>query len=86
MRDIMSIHEIVLPETEPETEWILGRAVQKVSPYYTHGRLQSVLLMALWNWSAGRGRRAREREPHHRGFPGQFIRFARAVQAGEGLR
>jgi Uma2 family endonuclease len=28
----MSLNEIVLPETKPETEWILGRPVQKVSP------------------------------------------------------
>jgi hypothetical protein len=28
----MGIHEIVLPETKPETEWVLGRALQKVSP------------------------------------------------------
>ncbi len=40
MRELMSIHEIVLPETKPETEWILGRAVRKVSPFRTHALLQ----------------------------------------------
>ena len=25
----MSLHEIVLPETKPETEWVRGRALQK---------------------------------------------------------
>jgi hypothetical protein len=32
-------HEIVLPETQPETEWLCGRAVQKVSPRRKHGEL-----------------------------------------------
>jgi hypothetical protein len=40
MREPMSIHEIVLPETKPETAWILGRAVRKVSPFRTHALLQ----------------------------------------------
>ena len=60
MRDNMSIHEIVLPETKPETEWILGRAVQKVSPYFTHGRLQGEVYAALRRWESGRGRVATE--------------------------
>jgi Uma2 family endonuclease len=60
MRDIMSIHEIVLPETEPETEWILGRAVQKVSPYRTHARLQGYLNAALLRWEKGHGQVAPE--------------------------
>ena len=55
MRDTMSIHEIVLPETEPETEWILGRAVQKVSPYRTHGRLQGDIYTALRRWEGPHG-------------------------------
>ncbi len=38
----MSLHEIVLPETKPETEWVRGRALQKVSPRYRHARCQSV--------------------------------------------
>jgi len=51
----MSIHEIVLPETKPETEWILGRAVQKVSPRRTHSMLRSRFLVALHRWAEGRG-------------------------------
>jgi Uma2 family endonuclease len=51
----MSIHEIVLPETKPETEWILGRPVQKVSPFRIHARLQARLAVALWPWAEGRG-------------------------------
>ena len=51
----MSLHEIVLPETKPETEWILGRAVQKVSPFRNHARLQLGLGAALFAWAEGRG-------------------------------
>jgi Uma2 family endonuclease len=51
----MSIHEIVLPDTEPETEWILGRAVQKVSKFRTNARLQATFGAALFDWCAGRG-------------------------------
>jgi Uma2 family endonuclease len=56
----MSIHEIVLPITKPETEWILGRAVRKVSPFRTHGRLQLELGAALSAWARGRGEVATE--------------------------
>ena len=54
----MSLHEIVLPETKPETEWVRGRALQKVSPTYSHSRLQSLLSMAftLWAEHGGHGR------------------------------
>jgi Uma2 family endonuclease len=55
MREFMSIHEIVLPETEPETEWILGRAVRKVSPFRTHALLQATFSIALSAWADGRG-------------------------------
>ena len=55
MREPMSIHEIVLPETEPETEWILGRAVQKVSSFRTHALLQLLVGGALRSWAKGRG-------------------------------
>jgi Uma2 family endonuclease len=54
-REVMSLHEIVLPETKPETEWILGRAVQKVSPRRTHARMQSFFARALLDWEQGRG-------------------------------
>ena len=55
MREPMSIHEIVLPETKPETEWILGRAVRKVSPFRTHALLQGTFAGALAAWAAERG-------------------------------
>ncbi len=47
----MSIHEIVLPETKPETEWVRGRALQKVSPTYDHARLQALLVIAFTAWA-----------------------------------
>jgi Uma2 family endonuclease len=48
-------HEIVLPDTEPETEWVRGRALQKVSPKRTHSFLQGALTIELTHWAAGRG-------------------------------
>jgi Uma2 family endonuclease len=57
----MSIHEIVLPETKPETEWVRGRALQKVSPTYDHGTLQLELGSMMRAWAAaGHGRVASE--------------------------
>ena len=49
-------HEIVLPETKPETEWVRGRPLQKVSPTYRHARLQALLASRLTPWAEGRGR------------------------------
>jgi Uma2 family endonuclease len=43
--------EIVLPETRPETEWINGRAVQKVMPTTDHSILQKAFLHALDAWA-----------------------------------
>jgi Uma2 family endonuclease len=60
MCDHMPIHEIVLPETKPETEWILGRPVRKVSPFRTHARLQGAFNTALSAWAEGRGEVAPE--------------------------
>ena len=57
-RDTMSLHEIVLPETKPETEWVRGRALQKVSPTYDHAALQAELTIALRTW-AGAGEHGR---------------------------
>jgi Uma2 family endonuclease len=51
----MAPYEIVLPETKPETEWVRGRPLQKVSPQRTHSRLQGALTMRLDRWAAGRG-------------------------------
>jgi Uma2 family endonuclease len=49
------LHEIVLPETKPETEWVRGRALQKVSPKRDHSRLQGALSAAFRQWATGRG-------------------------------
>jgi Uma2 family endonuclease len=54
----MSLHEIVLPETKPETEWVRGRALQKVSPTYDHSQLQMLLAIAIGKW-AEEGRHGR---------------------------
>lgn len=48
-------NEIVLPETKPETEWLRGRAVQKVSPLRDHGRLLSWWNRRLGDWAENRG-------------------------------
>ncbi|HEX3548983.1 MAG TPA: Uma2 family endonuclease [Candidatus Elarobacter sp.] len=52
----MCIHEIVLPETKPETEWVRGRALQKVSPTYPHAILQGRLFAAFDAWASAGGR------------------------------
>ncbi|MBV8367291.1 MAG: Uma2 family endonuclease [Candidatus Eremiobacteraeota bacterium] len=54
----MSIKEIVLPETKPATEWVRGRALQKVSPQDPHARAQLNLGSAMLAWAkeGGRGR------------------------------
>jgi Uma2 family endonuclease len=51
----MQSTEIILPETKPETEWVRGRALQKVSPQRDHARLQTALAVALSLWAKGRG-------------------------------
>ncbi len=45
------LREIILPETQPETEWIDGHAVQKVSPTYDHGLLQLRIGAWLRTWA-----------------------------------
>jgi Uma2 family endonuclease len=47
--------EIVLPETRPETEWLRGRAIRKMSPQRNHAILQKWWLLRLDVWAAGRG-------------------------------
>jgi Uma2 family endonuclease len=47
----MGLHEIVLPETKPETEWVRGRALQKVSPTYSHAILQRLVVTSLGTWA-----------------------------------
>jgi Uma2 family endonuclease len=49
------IREIVLPETRPDTEWLRGRAVQKVSPKRKHGVLQLWFGARLSGWARGKG-------------------------------
>ncbi|MEO6990989.1 MAG: Uma2 family endonuclease [Candidatus Baltobacteraceae bacterium] len=56
----MAIEEIVLPETHPETEWLLDAPVRKVSPKRRHGRLQLEFGTALGTWARGRGQVATE--------------------------
>jgi Uma2 family endonuclease len=51
----MRLEEIVLPDTEPETEWIMGRPVQKMSPFRDHARLQLRFGALLDAWATGRG-------------------------------
>jgi Uma2 family endonuclease len=55
LREHMATDEIVLPATTPETEWVRGRALRKVSPTRDHSRLQTELASALNEWSRGRG-------------------------------
>jgi Uma2 family endonuclease len=47
----MSLFEIELPPTKPETEWVRGRAVQKLTAGYDHAILQRLFLTALGSWA-----------------------------------
>lgn len=49
-----AIHEIVLEETQPATEWILDRPVQKVSPQWNHAALQLAFGERLRSWARKR--------------------------------
>ena len=51
---------VVVYETRPATEWILGGAVRKVSPRFSHGVLQFTIAGRLQEWAEGRGRVASE--------------------------
>lgn len=51
----MALQEIVLPEAKPETEWVRGRPLQKVSPQRDHSLLQVALAVRLNSWAAARG-------------------------------
>lgn len=51
----MALREIVLPITEPETEWVRGRPLQKVSPTRSHALLQLAMAAALREWAGERG-------------------------------
>ncbi len=47
---------VVVYETKPATEWLLGGPVQKVSPKRTHSALHGELDYRLVPWARGRGR------------------------------
>ncbi len=53
-----SVREITVPITEPATEWVNGRALQKVSPQERHARAQGRMVAALSAWAdtTGAGR------------------------------
>ena len=57
---MVEFDEIVLRETWPETEWVRGRMLQKVSPTFRHARLQALMWSAIDSWATGRGRVATE--------------------------
>jgi len=42
--------DIVLPITKPETEWVRGRALRKMSPTRDHSRVQGAFLIAIEQW------------------------------------
>ncbi len=46
--------EVILPEQKPALEWILGRAVPKMSPGTRHAVLQAAMGGVLAQWSSGR--------------------------------
>jgi Uma2 family endonuclease len=51
----MAIDEITVPETKPATEWVNGRALQKVSPQERHSRAQSRMVILLMSWADATG-------------------------------
>jgi Uma2 family endonuclease len=51
-----SVLEGVIPETKPALELIDDRLCQKVSPRYSHARLQGIMFGLLAAWARGRGR------------------------------
>lgn len=50
-----NISEITVPQTKPATEWVNGRALQKVSPQERHARTQSRMVTALFAWAEQTG-------------------------------
>ncbi len=50
--------EIVLPEEKPAWEWVLGRALQKMSPKRRHARLQGQLMVLFEQWNDAPGQAA----------------------------
>jgi Uma2 family endonuclease len=48
--------DVIVYETKPATEWLLGGPVQKVSPKFKHSVMQRELGARLGLWARGRGR------------------------------
>jgi Uma2 family endonuclease len=49
------MQELVVPDTEPESEWVRGRVLQKVSPQRRHAIVQLAIGSQLAEWARGRG-------------------------------
>ena len=47
--------DITVPETKPATEWVRGRALQKMSPRTAHAYAQTKFVVALDAWSERSG-------------------------------
>ncbi len=50
-----TVREITVPVTKPATEWVNGRALQKVSPQERHARAQGRMIAALSAWADNTG-------------------------------
>jgi Uma2 family endonuclease len=61
-----TVREITVPVTKPATEWVNGRALQKVSPQEQHARAQMRFASVLVAWAdeTGSGRVGTEWEFH----------------------
>jgi Uma2 family endonuclease len=46
------IHEILLPDGEPDYEWVRGRALQKMSPASIHSFVQKALVRIVSAWAS----------------------------------
>jgi len=53
---MQTIPDLGIPEVKPAIELVNGERRQKVSPQFTHARLQGALFAVLNAWSVGRGR------------------------------
>jgi len=53
---MQTITDLAIPEVKPALELYRGKLRQKVSPRYTHARLQSALTAILGAWAKERGR------------------------------
>jgi len=55
-RTMQTIPDLAIPEVKPALELYRGVLRQKMSPQWTHSRLQSALVMMLTAWAKERGR------------------------------